>query len=156
LTTSFRSRTSYPSGGSIHDLDLYPVIVACRGIRPGLYRYDPVSHRLHYISSINNADGLALIDGASATCAGADVEILLLLVARFRPVLRKYEGMAYALILKNVGVLYQTMYLTATATAMAIGACALGGGDVGSFTRLARTDLREKNVVGEFLIGRRP
>ena len=50
-----------------------------------------------------------------------------ILAARFPRIAWKYESIAYALTLKHVGVLYQTMYLTATA--MGLAPCAIGGGD---------------------------
>ena len=63
----------------------------------------------------------------------------------------KYESIAYALTLKDVGVLFQTMYLAATA--MGLAPCALGGGDADLFARAAGTDYRVETSVGEFLLG---
>ena len=62
--------------------------------------------------------------------------------------------MAYALILKNVGVLYQTMYLVATA--MGLAGCGLGGGDSDLFSRAAHTQSLVETSVGEFLLGSKP
>ena len=59
--------------------------------------------------------------------------------------------MAYALILKNLGALYATMYLTATA--MQLAPCALGGGDSELFCAAAGIDPLEEPPVGEFLLG---
>ena len=61
--------------------------------------------------------------------------------------------MGYALILKDVGVLYQTMYLVAEA--MGLGACALGGGEADLFAAAAGVDDYAESSVGEFLIGSR-
>jgi len=52
--------------------------------------------------------------------------------------------------LKHVGVLFQTMYLAATA--MGLAPCALGGGDADLFARAASTDYRAETSVGEFLL----
>jgi oxazoline/thiazoline dehydrogenase len=60
--------------------------------------------------------------------------------------------MAYAGILKNVGALYQTMYLVATA--MGLSACALGGGDSDLFARAAGTRYTAETSVGEFSLNR--
>ena len=76
---------------------------------------------------------------------------LLVLAARFPRVAWKYESIAYALTLKHVGVLYQTMYLTATA--MGLAPCAIGGGDADLFARAAGTDYYAESSVGEFLLG---
>ena len=66
----------------------------------------------------------------------------------------KYEGVAYALILKHVGVLYQTFYLVATA--MGLAPCGLGGGDSDLFARAAGLDYASETSVGEFIVGSRP
>ena len=61
------------------------------------------------------------------------------------------SSIAYALILKHVGVVYQTMYLAATA--MGLAPCALGCGDSDAFARAAGTDYYDETSVGEFLLG---
>ena len=76
------------------------------------------------------------------------------MAARFQRVAWKYASTAYAVILKNVGVLYQTMYLAATA--MNLAPCAIGCGDADLFARGAGTDYYAETSVGEFLLGSRP
>ncbi|MBI4276864.1 MAG: nitroreductase family protein, partial [Armatimonadetes bacterium] len=58
-----------------------------------------------------------------------------------------------ALILKDVGVLYQTMYLVAAA--MGLSPCALGGGDADLLTRAIGIPYHVESAVGEFLLGSR-
>ena len=82
------------------------------------------------------------------------VQILLVLAARFARVSWKYSAIAYALTLKNVGVLYQTMYLAATA--MGLAPCAVGCGNADLFARAAGTDYYAETSVGEFLLGSKP
>jgi SagB-type dehydrogenase family enzyme len=65
----------------------------------------------------------------------------------------KYESMAYALILKNLGALFATMYFVATA--MHLAPCALGGGDSELFAAITGLDPIEEPAVGEFLLGSR-
>ncbi len=62
--------------------------------------------------------------------------------------------MAYALVLKHVGVVYEAMYLAATA--MNLAPCALGSGDSDRFARVSGTDYYDETSVGEFLLGSRP
>jgi SagB-type dehydrogenase family enzyme len=62
--------------------------------------------------------------------------------------------MAYAATLKNVGVLYQTMYLVATA--MGLAPCALGNGDSMLFAEATGIDPAVESSVGEFMLGSRP
>ena len=67
----------------------------------------------------------ALLKGAeSAMGASAAPQILITIAARFGRISWKYSSIAYALILKDVGVLMQTLYLMATD--MGLGGCAIG------------------------------
>jgi SagB-type dehydrogenase family enzyme len=67
----------------------------------------------------------------------------------------KYEGTGYALMLKHVGVLYQNMYLVATAMGLAPCAIAVGGADF--FAEATGLDPRAESSVGAFTLGsRRP
>jgi SagB-type dehydrogenase family enzyme len=81
-------------------------------------------------------------------------QVLITLAARFQRVSWKYESIAYSLILKNVGVIYATMYLVATALNLA--PCALGSGDSDLFARVAGTDYLKETSVGEFALGHKP
>jgi SagB-type dehydrogenase family enzyme len=94
-----------------------------------------------------------LVADAAATAGipTESVQVVLILAARFQRVAWKYASIAYALILKHVGVMFQTMYLTATA--MNLAPCALGGGDADLFARAASTDYFTETSVGEFLLG---
>jgi SagB-type dehydrogenase family enzyme len=78
---------------------------------------------------------------------------LVVLSARVGRLMWKYEGIPYATVLKNVGALYQTMYLTATA--MGLAPCALGSGDAVAFTQATGRDPLEECSVGEFILGSR-
>jgi SagB-type dehydrogenase family enzyme len=66
----------------------------------------------------------------------------------------RYESIGYSAILKDVGVLYQTFYLVATA--MGLSACALGVGNSDLFSDAAKTNYYEETSVGEFILGSPP
>jgi SagB-type dehydrogenase family enzyme len=142
----------YPAGGGIHELELYAVIGVCTDLSAGLYHYEPARHRLIRLRG-RTAEVAALLGDAAASTGGPEdsVQVLLILAARFARLAWKYESIAYALTLKHVGVLYQTMYLAATA--MGLGPCAIGGGDADLFARAAGTDYFAETSVGEFLLG---
>jgi SagB-type dehydrogenase family enzyme len=142
----------YPAGGSLYELEMYLAIHSCNGLAPGLYHYDPAAHRLIHVGERTGDVGALLRDAAESTGAEpANLQVLILLASRFPRVAWKYESIAYALTLKHVGVLYQTMYLAATA--MGLGACAIGGGNADLFARAAGTDYFSETSVGEFLLG---
>jgi SagB-type dehydrogenase family enzyme len=142
----------YPAGGGLYELELYAVIRACNCLAPGLYHYDAAGHRLIRLSGRTPEVTKLLRDAAESTATPEDtLQVLLILAARFPRVAWKYESIAYALTLKHVGVLYQTMYLAATA--MGLAPCAVGGGDADLFARAAGTDYYAETSVGEFLLG---
>ncbi len=142
----------YPSGGGLYEIEFYAAVHTCDGLEPGLYRYEPRGHRLGLICR-RNADVERLLRDAalSAGIPGERVQVVLILAARFGRLAWKYASISYSLVLKHVGVIYQSMYLAATA--MNLSPCALGGGDSDLFARAAGTDYYEETSVGEFLIG---
>jgi SagB-type dehydrogenase family enzyme len=142
----------YPAGGGLHELELYAAVHACANLEPGLYHYDPARHRLTRLCGRTAEVAGLLRDAAESTGTPEDgLQVLLILAARFARVAWKYESLAYALTLKHVGVILQTMYLAATA--MGLGPCAVGGGDADLFARAACTDYCAETSVGEFLLG---
>jgi oxazoline/thiazoline dehydrogenase len=141
----------YPGGGAIYELEIYPAVNRCAGLDAGLYHYDPVNHRLERLSG-RTSEMQNLIEAAGAMAEAPTPDVLLVLAARFRRVTWKYRSMAYAGILKNVGVLYQTMCLVAAA--MGLAACALGGGDADLFARAAGTRYEAETSVGELILNR--
>lgn len=140
----------YPGGGAMHELELYLSVVRCAGLEPGLYRYDPQAHELERLSDLG-APQQALVQGAmSASGLKQAPNVLVTLAARFGRVAWKYEGLAYALVQKNVGGLFQQMYLVATALGLA--PCALGTGDSDHFAKATGLDYFTETSVGEFLL----
>jgi oxazoline/thiazoline dehydrogenase len=141
----------YPAAGAVYELEIYPVVRCCEGLPPGLYRYDPGDHRLERLSGMS-PEARELLESAGRTAGAEPPEVLLVLAARFRRMTWKYRSMAYAAILKDVGVLYQTMCLVAAA--MGLAACALGGGDSDLFARAAGTRYTAETSVGELILNR--
>ncbi|MEO5559665.1 MAG: SagB family peptide dehydrogenase [Dokdonella sp.] len=147
----FTSRP-HPSGGANYEDEIYVTISACVGIRRGVYYYDPQNHALCRVTE-PCADMDAMLDEAwLATAMMCRPQILLTIASRFSRFNWKYTGMSYAAQLKNVGVIYQTLYLVATA--MNIGACGLGTGNADRFARLTGLPYLEEGSVGEFMLGR--
>ena len=151
IKMDFTSRP-YPAGGGLYELEFYAAVRACTDLEAGLYHYDPEQHRLESLSGPNGDCGSLLEDAAlSAGIAADSLQVLVILTARFARLAWKYESIAYSLILKDVGVVLQTMYLAATA--MNLAPCALGCGDSDLFARAAETDYFAETSVGEFLLG---
>ena len=79
-------------------------------------------------------------------------QILVTIAARFGRVSWKYSSIAYALILKDVGVLIQTLYLTATD--MGLGGCAIGSTNIELFAKMTGIEFHVEGPVGQFALGR--
>lgn len=139
-----------PSGGAMHALELYLTISRCEGIAAGFYHYDPLGHALEHLSELGAAHQSRLADGSGAAGMQSPPDVLITLAARFQRTGWKYQSMAYALILKDVGALYQQMYLVATA--MNLAPCGLGGGNSDRFAKAAGLDYYAETSVGEFLL----
>ena len=145
----------YPAGGALHELEIYVVVQACQGLAPGVYEYDGLAHRLlPRPERCSDRAGLLTDAALAAGITSASLQILLVITARLPRLAWKYSGLAYALVLKHVGVVYQTMYLAATA--MGLAPCALGTGDSDRFARAASLDYYAETSVGEFLLGSAP
>jgi SagB-type dehydrogenase family enzyme len=141
----------YPSGGATYDLELYVTVNRCSDLDPGIYHYDPLDHQLCKLSDRNDRMQALLMYAQRCTGQEEELQVLITLASRFQRLSWKYTGMAYAATLKNVGVLYQSMYLVATA--MGLAPCALGGGNASLFAEAIGTDYFAETSVGEFLLG---
>jgi SagB-type dehydrogenase family enzyme len=143
-----------PAGGSLHELDVYPLISHVEGLEPGLYRYASDRHELELFAEAGKLTAPLVKEARDAAMMAADPQAVLLVAARFGRVMWKYETVAYPLILKHVGVLYQTFYLVGTAMGLAV--CGLGGGDTAAFAAATGHDPLLEGTVGELVLGSRP
>ena len=142
----------YPNGGGIYEQEFYVTIDACLDCPRGFYYYDSFRHGLCIIS-MPSADMESLLEEATAAAARLGrPQILITIASRFHRVGWKYRGMSYATQLKNIGAIYQTMYLVATS--MNFAASALGIGNTDRFCRMAGVDYLEEGSIGEFMLGR--
>lgn len=148
------SNRPYPSGGAIYELEIYPVVNCCEGLDSGLYHYLPDVHQLCQVSGRTTALESLLELARVIVMGDTQPQILIVLTARFPRISWKYESIAYALVLKHVGILYQSMYLVATA--MGLAPCALGSGNSDLFAQAAGIDYLAEGAVGEFILGTLP
>ncbi|WP_432062834.1 SagB/ThcOx family dehydrogenase [Streptomyces sp. S1] len=144
----------YPSTGGAYALELYLTVSRCTGLERGTYHYDPVEHALSRVEMA--AESLdELLAGARATAGlTGEPHVLITMTARFRRMTLKYSGLAYSGLLKDVGVLQQTLYLVSTA--MGLGPCALATGDSDLSAHALGLDWRTESAVGEFVLGTLP
>lgn len=142
----------YPSAGAAYELELYLTVDKCEGLARGFYHYDADAHALTRISLMTPELEAQLMGAGYAMGASAAPQILIAIAARFGRISWKYSSIAYSLILKDVGVLMQTLYLMTTD--IGLGACAIGITNVDLFAKMTGLEFHVEGPVGQVAIGR--
>ena len=142
----------YPSGGSAYELELYLAVANCEGLARGFYHYDADRHALVPIGASAPELDAQLAAAEFAMDAPGAPQILITIAARFDRTAWKYSSIAYSLVLKDVGVLIQTLYLMATD--MGLGGCAIGSINIDLFAKMTGLELHVEGPVGQFALGR--
>lgn len=140
----------YPSAGARHPLEIYPLVRCCPDLEPGLYHYGTAAHRLYPVRGLDT-EVAQLAAEALPYPSAPPPPVVIILAARFQRTQWVYPSIAYSLILKDTGVLLQTMYLVATA--MGLAPCAIGSGCSDLFARCAGTHPAVESSVGELALG---
>ncbi len=142
----------YPSAGASYELELYLAVNTCEGLARGFYHYDAGAHALVPIGAPADAFDALLAGAAQAMGVRAAPQILITIAARFGRVSWKYSSIAYALILKDAGVLTQTLYLAAAE--LRLGGCAIGIANIDLFAKMTGIEFHVEGPVGQFALGR--
>jgi SagB-type dehydrogenase family enzyme len=143
----------YPSGGGAYSLELYPILApdAVESLAPGVYRYLPESHGLEHASD-DEASYVPCLEAAARSAGSARPPVVIAVTSRYARQAATYGTLAYSLVLKEVGCLFQTAYLAAGA--LGLGVCALGGGTPDNLlARACDLEADAEPVVGELMIG---
>jgi len=128
-----------PSGGALYSLEIYLLVQECDGLEAGAYRYEPERHRLECVPVEKTAlaDYLGLNPFSRTPGAGLP-QVQLVITSRFLRLSWKYESGAYRFALLELGALYQSIGLAATALGLA--SCILGGIDAPRVAELLHLD----------------
>ena len=146
------TKRPYPSAGACHELEIYPVVARSADLARGVYHYDASHHSLVRIPAGDADVSRVVADAKRASGDEANPQVILAIAARFARVMWKYRSIGYGNILRNTGVLYQTLYLAATE--LGLSACGIGTGDSALFARITGLDPLVEGTVGECIIGR--
>jgi SagB-type dehydrogenase family enzyme len=142
----------YPSGGGSYELELYLTVDRCEGLPQGFYHYDAGGHTLVPIDIPRQKLDAQLKAAQLAMGAAAVPQVVITIAARFGRVSWKYSSIAYALILKDVGVLMQTFYVMLAD--MGLGGCAIGTTNIDLFAKMTGLEFHVEGPVGQFALGR--
>lgn len=144
----------YPNGGASYELELYITVDSCEGLERGIYHYDPMQHVLRQVQTDGAYVKFLLHDAWMSAAGIVTPQVLITYAPRFQRLSWKYRGMGYSASLKNVGALYQTMYLVATA--MGLAPCGLGNGNAELFSKATGNDYFLESSTAEFMLGSLP
>jgi SagB-type dehydrogenase family enzyme len=142
----------YPSAGGSYELELYLAVNICEGLPQGFYHYDAAAHELTPIEVPAKELKTLLAEAAEAMGVSDAPQILITIAARFGRVSWKYSSIAYSLILKDVGVLTQTLYLMSAG--MGLGGCAIGIANIDQFAKMTGIGFHIEGPAGQFALGR--
>lgn len=141
-----------PSGGGRHPLEVYLWPVRVRDLAPAIYRFDPFESVLRRHGELD--DWFARMPEqlrAQTDLLEGDPAVILLVTAVVGRTMWKYENNGLTIVYQDLGALYQTWYLVATA--LGLGGCVLNGGNELVNARVLGLDPMVEVQVGGFLLG---
>ena len=103
-----------PSGGALHPIEVFPLVIRVEGMTPGLYHYNVERHSLELIEPMGAEEAVATArEFTSGQGYFARAAALFVMVARFDRRFWRYRNQqrAYGVLLMEVGHLSQTFYL---------------------------------------------
>lgn len=103
-----------PSGGAMHPVEVYPLVLRAEGVEPGLYHYHVGDHALEPLEQFTEDEGRELVRKFTAGQGYyATAHVLFLYTGRFERSFWKYRRnpRAYKVVQLDLGHLSQTLYL---------------------------------------------
>jgi SagB-type dehydrogenase family enzyme len=133
-----------PSGGARHPFETYLLINKVEGIKPGIYRYIPVKHKLLFLR-----EGEGLADEINEICfgqkfVGNSAVVFIWAAVPYRTEWR-YSKVAHKDIAMEAGHICQNLYLAAEA--IGGGACAILGYDQTTIDEFVGVDGKDEFVI---------
>ena len=148
------NRRKFPSGGAVFEIDAVVLAFDVSDLAKGPYLYRPLHHSLRPLHG--DTEALDFLGRMSAGAAGQPVESIppavIVFTSRFNALGSHYQGIAYSLMLKHVGVLMAMMNLTAPL--VGLGSVPLGLGDSDEFAAATGLDYYRHGSIGELALCR--
>lgn len=107
-------RKTSPSGGALHPVEVYPLVMNVAGVPTGLYHYRVRDHSLARIRQLELWEAEAMAVGiAAGQSFASSAHVLLMMTARFNRNFWKYRQnvRTHSVVLKDAAHLSQTFYL---------------------------------------------
>jgi SagB-type dehydrogenase family enzyme len=140
-----------PSGGARHPFETYLIINRVEGIKPGLYRYLALKHKLHHIPTKGSLIQKLVTACMDQKFVGTSAVTFVWTVIPYRTEWR-YGIVSHKLIAIDVGHVCQNLYLACEA--INAGACAIGAYLQGEMDKLLGVDGKEEFAIYVASVGK--
>ncbi|MFO7937870.1 MAG: SagB/ThcOx family dehydrogenase [Kiritimatiellia bacterium] len=141
ITAQYRT---VPSGGGRHPFETYLVINRVQSVKPGLYRYLPMEHKLMVIMESPDFAGRIMASCYGQECVGTAAVVFVWTTIPYRTEW-KYGGIASKMIAVEAGHVCQNLYLAAESVKGAV--CAVMGYDQKRMDNLLHIDGKDEFVI---------
>lgn len=140
----------YPSAGARYPLEIYPLILNVKDLKPGIYHYYVKKHGLEELYTGDKAKKM-ILSTFNPDWVYSSSFILIISAVFYRTQIKYYER-GYRHILAEVGFLSQNVYLVSTALGFVC--CSLGGYYDDGLNKLIDLEEDVEAVVGAIALGR--
>jgi SagB-type dehydrogenase family enzyme len=144
LADGATTRRTVPSGGSRHPFETYLVVNNVDAVKPGLYRYLPLDHKLCFLGSDDDLPEKINEGCHGQKFVGTGAVIFIWTAIPYRSAWR-YSFISPKIIALDVGHVCQNLYLACEA--IAAGTCAIGAYDQDKMDALVGVNGRDELVV---------
>ncbi|UCC65674.1 MAG: SagB family peptide dehydrogenase [Anaerolineae bacterium] len=138
-----------PSAGALYPIELYAVVHSVAGLARGIYHYAVREHGLELVRAGDFRAAVTLAGLGQGFLGQAGV--CFVLSAIFQRTRWKYAERSYRYVMLEAGHVGQNLYLAATA--MGLGACAVGAFFDDQFNELLEVDGKEEAVLYVISVG---
>lgn len=139
-----------PSAGALYPIEIYPVAHDVEGLEAGIYHYAVREHALELLKEGDFRQ--EIVKHALGQRMTGRANVVFLLTAIFQRTEWKYGARAYRYVMLEAGHIGENIYLTATA--LALGPCAVGAFSDDDLNRLLEIDGEEESVIYMLTVGK--
>jgi SagB-type dehydrogenase family enzyme len=147
--TSDQGLRTTPSAGALYPIEVYAVVHDVEGLAPGAYHYAATDHVLEQVEAGDQRPAMVLAGLGQGHLGRAGV--CFILTAIFQRLRWKYRERTYRYALLEAGHIGQNLYLAATA--LGLGACAVGAFADGLLNDLLGVDGQEEGALYIVAVG---
>ena len=152
-----KNNFTYPSGGGMYSIKIFLIIYHVKGIKPGVYIYQPVSHSLLFYSGIVSLDNFIITKrydnntGTYQKIENQDPSFLICCMNNFSQQRIKYGELSLALAYTDCGCLLQNFGLMAAA--LDLNFCIWAGFKKNEAEKALNIDGLDNHIIMTALVG---